>query len=256
MASLLGVEGGHAIGDSLPVLRSLYSLGARYLTLTHTCSTPWSEHSEVPPMDQKGLAGIGKQVVREMNRLGMMVDLSHTSLQTMRDVLAVSRAPVIFSHSAAQSLCNISRNVPDVILRQLALQGGLVMVSFYSRFLTCSDTATVDDVIAHIEHIRSVAGPQHVGLGAGYDGINRVPLGLPDSSSYPVLVTRLLARPGWSEQDVKALVGLNFLRVFRKVEKVRDRLSAEEPLPLDRVTPEIPAHLTSACSYRVPLHTH
>ncbi|KAF0293539.1 Dipeptidase 1 [Amphibalanus amphitrite] len=222
MASLLGVEGGHAIASSLSVLRSFHDLGARYLTLTHTCSTPWSEYSEVPSLQQRGLTEFGESVVREMNRLGMVVDLSHTSTQTMRDVLAVSRAPVMFSHSSAHALCNISRNVPDAILKQLALHGGIVMVSFYNRFLTCGKNATIHDVIAHIEHIRRVAGVDHIGLGAGYDGIDLVPEGLEDPSKYPHLVAELLGRPGWSEADVRKVVGLNFLRVLRKVEQVRN----------------------------------
>ncbi|XP_043207995.1 dipeptidase 1-like [Amphibalanus amphitrite] len=249
MASLLGVEGGHAIASSLSVLRSFHDLGARYLTLTHTCSTPWSEYSEVPSLQQRGLTEFGESVVREMNRLGMVVDLSHTSTQTMRDVLAVSRAPVMFSHSSAHALCNISRNVPDAILKQLALHGGIVMVSFYNRFLTCGKNATIHDVIAHIEHIRRVAGVDHIGLGAGYDGIDLVPEGLEDPSKYPYLVAELLGRPGWSEADVRKVVGLNFLRVLRKVEQTRDHLSAKKPISLEPLPDIDEDYINNNCTY-------
>ncbi|XP_037084753.1 dipeptidase 1-like [Pollicipes pollicipes] len=253
MASLLGVEGGHAIASSLPVLRSLHALGARYLTLTHNCNTPWSEYSEVPSLAQRGLTDIGESVVREMNRLGMVVDLSHASTQTMRDVLAVSRAPAMFSHSSAHALCNISRNVPDVILKQLALQGGIVMISFYNRFLTCGENATLTDVVAHIDHIRRVAGVDHIGLGAGYDGIDLVPDGLADPSTYPLLVAELLSRSGWSETDVKKLVGLNILRVLRKVEEIRDHLSMEEPVSLEALHRIDQHYINNNCTYDLRL---
>ncbi|CAH1398844.1 unnamed protein product [Nezara viridula] len=148
-----------------------YGLGARYLTLTHTCHTPWAGccHGED---DNQGLSHFGKLVVRELNRLGMLVDLSHTSFKTMEAALNESVAPVIFSHSSAFALCNSTRNVPDYILKLLALNGGLVMVNFYTYFISCNQTATLEDVIAHINHIRKVAGEDHVGIGAGYDGIN------------------------------------------------------------------------------------
>ncbi|KDR07676.1 Dipeptidase 1, partial [Zootermopsis nevadensis] len=234
IASLIGVEGGHSLGNSLAVLRTFYSLGARYMTVTHTCNTAWadcsvtqlqseSSPSTASPVDHNkggGLTEFGKLVVREMNRLGMMVDLSHASVRTMKDALAVSKAPVMFSHSSAFALCNSSRNVPDDVLKLVALNGGIVMVNFYTYFITCNSTATITDVIAHINHIRDVAGINHVGIGAGYDGINFTPQGLEDVSKYPQLMATLLEDPSWREEDLKKLAGLNLLRVFRAVEEV------------------------------------
>ncbi|KAG7172582.1 dipeptidase 1-like [Homarus americanus] len=231
MSSLLGVEGGHGLASSMGVVRALYDLGVRYVTLTHKCHTPWAECSErdgLPP-NTPGLTPYGKEIIREMNRVGLMVDLSHASAATAHDVLRTSRAPVIFSHSAARAICNIDRNVPDDVLSLLAVNGGLVMVSFYSAFLTCNETAALTDVVAHINHVRTMAGADHVGLGAGYDGINRTPEGLEDVSRYPELFAELLKDPTWSLQDLKKLAGLNLLRVFSKVEQVREELAGEKP---------------------------
>ncbi|ROT85116.1 Dipeptidase 1 [Penaeus vannamei] len=217
VSSLLGVEGGHGLGNSMGVLRALYDLGVRYVTLTHKCHTPWAECSEDDSGEgpnAHGLTIYGKKMIVEMNRLGMMVDLSHSSANTARDVLATSLAPVIFSHSAARALCDIDRNVPDDILSALADNGGLVMVSFYSDFLTCGKPAAISDVIAHINHVRTMAGVDHVGLGAGYDGVNKTPQGLEDVSRYPELFAELLQDPSWSLKDLKKLAGLNLLRVF------------------------------------------
>lgn len=163
-------------------------------------------------------------VVRELNRLGILVDLSHAAHETVLAVLETTRSPVIFSHSSAQALCNTSRNVPDHILRLVAENGGLVMVSFYADFLTCTTVARMEDVMRHVTHIRDVAGEDHVGIGAGYDGINRTPVGLEDVSRYPYLLAELARTKGWTMNQLEKLAGRNFLRVFRKVEKVKEEL--------------------------------
>ncbi|XP_049787760.1 dipeptidase 1-like [Schistocerca cancellata] len=249
ICSLVGVEGGHSLGGSLSVLRTLYAVGVRYLTLTSTCNTPWADCSLADSpgrrSENKGLTEFGKVVVREMNRLGMMVDLSHVSVRTMEDALAASRAPVIFSHSSARALCNSSRNVPDSVLRKVALNRGLVMVNFYSQFLTCSQDATVADAAAHIEHVRSVAGVDSVGLGAGYDGINSTPRGLEDASAYPALFAHLLATGRWSEADLRKLAGLNMLRVMRAAEQMRDAMRLAGVPPYEADPPPTP---TDSCS--------
>lgn len=236
LCSLTGVEGGHSLGGSLAVLRTLYAIGVRYMTLTSTCHTPWADSSsaDAPTFNMKhgGLTLFGKTIIREMNRLGMMVDLSHVSKGTMRDALEVSEAPVIFSHSSAYELCNTSRNVQDDILQSLAKNGGLVMVNFYSKFLSCSDNSTVQDAVAHINHIKRVAGIDHVGLGAGYDGINYTPKGLEDVSSYPTLFAELLGG-GWTIDELTKLAGGNFLRVMQQVEKIRDDKKAAGTKPYE-----------------------
>merc|ERR1711963_1314754 len=192
IASMIGVESGHAIGSSLPILRTLYSMGARYMTLTHTCNTPWADAAQVEqgyfPPRTNGISEFGEKVVLEMNRLGMLVDLSHVSSDAMRQVLNVTRAPVIFSHSGARSVCSNPRNVPDDVLEKVAEVGGVVMVNFYSCFLTdncTTEDATVLDVVKHINHIRRVAGVNHVGIGGDYNGVPWTPVGLEDVSKYP-----------------------------------------------------------------------
>ncbi|XP_015112301.1 dipeptidase 1 [Diachasma alloeum] len=249
IASLIGVEGGHSLGNSLGVLRTFYGLGARYLTLTHACDTSWAVCSVGETNNTQdnvpGLSEFGKAVVRELNRLGMLVDLSHVSTRTMRAALQTTRAPVIFSHSAARALCNSSRNVPDDVLRNLAKNGGVAMIPFYTYFITCNSTATIKDVIAHINHIRKVAGIDHVGIGAGFDGINFTPTGLEDVSRYPQLLATLLEDPAWTEEDIKKLAGLNLLRVFTKVEQVRDEWQRAAVLPVEKISPPD----NSACAY-------
>lgn len=242
IASLIGVEGGHCIGSSLGVLRSMYSLGVRYLTLTHTCDTSWAGTAE---SSEKGLSPFGRAIIKEMNRLGMIIDLSHTSDATTKAVFETTRAPVIFSHSAARALCNLTRNIDDEFLRQIAENGGLVMVSFYSLHVACGRTADIADVIAHINYIRSVAGIQHVGIGAGYDGIDSTPKGLENVSKYPELFAKLLEDPTWSEESLSLLAGKNFLRVMKSVENVRDYLKRAEIPPYENLEPP----KRSPCTY-------
>ena len=254
VASLIGAEGGHSIAGSLGVLRMLYALGVRYLTLTHNANVPWADSATDQPR-AGGLTDFGRDVVAEMQRLGMLVDLSHTAPATMRDTLAMARAPVIFSHSSARALCDHPRNVPDDVLAALGAQGGVCMVTFVPAFvspavweweqaliaelerrglnpwdLSVRETArreraaadpppraTVADVAAHVEHVREVAGIDHVGLGGDFDGGIDGLDGLPDVSGYPALFAEL-ARRGWTEADCAKLAGGNILRVLREAE--------------------------------------
>ncbi|XP_063976310.1 dipeptidase 1-like [Diachasmimorpha longicaudata] len=255
LASLFGIEGGHSIGASMAVLRSFHLLGARYMTLTHKCSTPWADSSsaedpsEYAPMDfhSDGLSAFGKSVVKELNRLGMLIDLSHVSTRTMRDTLAISKAPVIFSHSAARALCNSSSNVPDDVLRNLSVNGGLVMISFDSAHLSCGNSASMYDIIAHINHIRKNAGVNHVGLGAGYDGIMTPPTELPDVSGYPLLLAELTRDRRWSSTDIKKLVGGNLIRVMKEVEDHATSISNQSPN--EEWIPQEVIEDTSYCRY-------
>lgn len=247
LASLIGVEGGHTIGSSLGVLRSFYSLGARYLSLTHRCDVSWAGSSASPA--EQGLTPFGKAIVREMNRLGMMIDLSHSSDATARDVLQVTRAPVIFSHSAARQLCNSTRNVPDDILRLVAENGGLIMLSFDSEDVACGRQARLQDVIEHIKYVRAIAGIQHIGLGAGYDGIELPPLGLEDVSKYPELLAALLEDHNWSEEDVAMLAGRNFLRIMETVETVRDYWKRAAIQPIEQTEPQPKTQCTYMSSW-------
>ncbi len=258
VASLIGLEGGHAIENSLGVLRMYYALGARYLTLTHNVTTDWAD-AALDVAKHGGLTSFGRDVVREMNRLGMIVDLSHVSPAVMSNVLDVSVAPVMFSHSSARALMDVARNVPDSILARMPKNGGVVMVTFVSGFTTdrgmpewnrleraaltgITDTtaqrrareafekqhprpqATVADVADHIEHVRKVAGVDHVGLGGDFDGTTELPAGMDDVSTYPVLFAELIRR-GWSDADLLKLAGGNILRVLREVERTRDVLA-------------------------------
>ncbi len=229
IASLIGMEGGHSINSSLATLRMFHRLGARYMTLTHSLNTPWADTATDSPAHD-GLSPFGEEVVREMNRLGMLVDLSHTSPETMADALRVATAPVILSHSSARALTNVPRNVPDDVLRQLPKNGGLVMITFVPQFISpavaewnarpaadrpaTAPRATLAQVADHIDHIRKVAGIDHVGLGGDFDGITSVVLGLEDVSTYPALIAELLKR-GWSDEAVGKLAWHNLLRVMR-----------------------------------------
>ena len=225
IASLIGMEGGHSIDNSLAMLRMFHAAGARYLTLTHSSNVPWADSGTDTPK-VGGLSKLGEEVVREMNRLGMLVDLSHTSPETMRDALQVSDAPVIFSHSDARALNDHGRNVPDDVLRLLQKNGGIVMVTFVPGFLTRDGKATLADVASHMDHVRTVAGPDHVGIGSDFDGIESVPAGLENVSTYPSLTAELLRR-GWPDEDVRKALGLNVLRVMRRAEDVAARFQKQ-----------------------------
>lgn len=266
IASLIGMEGGYSIAESLGLLREFFDAGARYITLTHSRTTSWADSATDAPK-WGGLSPFGEEVVREMNRLGMMVDLSHVSEETMLDAMRVSEAPVIFSHSSARAVTGHPRNVPDSVLRLMAEDGGVVMVTFVPGFV--SETvrtwnaarsaeaarlgslnpgdpaavsgglaawtaahpipqATIADVVAHIQHVRQVAGIDHVGLGGDYDGVSALPVGLEGVDAYPRLLAALMAE-GWSEADIRKLAGENVLRVMRRVEAVAANKRGERP---------------------------
>ncbi|XP_019311058.1 dipeptidase 2 isoform X5 [Panthera pardus] len=233
LACLIGVEGGHSLDSSLSVLRTFYVLGVRYLTLTHTCNTPWAESSSkgIHPFysSVSGLTSFGEKVVVEMNRLGMMVDLSHVSDTVARRALEVSRAPVIFSHSAARGVCKNARNIPDDILQLLKKNGGIVMVSLSAGVLQCNLLANVSTVADHFDYIKAVIGSKFIGIGGDYDGAKGFPQGLEDVSTYPVLIEELLSR-GWSEEELQGVLRGNLLRVFGQVEQVRETSKGQSPL--------------------------
>jgi membrane dipeptidase len=260
IASLLGMEGGHVIENSLGALRMYYALGARYMTLTHNVHLDWADSAALPPV-HGGLTEFGEAVVLEMNRLGMLVDLSHVATETMDDALRVSKAPVIFSHSSARAVCDVPRNVPDSILKRLPANGGVVMVTFVAGFIDpaiarvealareevlrrtagiadASERDRIEDevfakvvrpkttialVADHIEHIRNVAGVEHIGIGGDFDGNDSWPEGLTDVSTYPNLFAELIRR-GWSDRELKLLAGENLLRAFEQAESVARQL--------------------------------
>jgi membrane dipeptidase len=244
IASMIGIEGGHAIENSLGALRAFHDLGVRYMTLTHSANHDWAD-SCCGLRQLGGLSEFGREVVREMNRLGMLVDISHVSPETMHHALDVTEAPVIFSHSNARAITDHPRNVPDDVLRRMPHNGGVVMVTFVPPFLNTDvmewgnlpperrragpePAATMDDVIRHIEHIRDVAGIDHVGIGGDFDGIDTVVRGLEDVSSYPALFAEL-SRRGWSEADLGKLAGENALRTWRAATHVALRLQQQRP---------------------------
>jgi membrane dipeptidase len=261
IASLIGMEGGHSIDSSLATLRMMHALGAGYMTLTHGQNVPWADSATDKPA-LGGLSRFGEEVVREMNWLGMLVDLSHVSPDTMEDAIRVSDAPVIFSHSSARALCDVPRNVPDTILRAIPKNGGVVMITFVPGFISQAiadhgaaaqaaqqslraqfpnndayvaagmerwraehpePRATLSQVADHIDHVRKVAGIDHIGLGGDFDGISSVVQGLEDVSTYPDLTAELLRR-GYTDQDIKKVLGLNVLRVMRDAERVSTEL--------------------------------
>jgi membrane dipeptidase len=260
IASLIGVEGGHSIDNSLGVLRSMYDLGVRYMTLTHSDTLDWADSATDEPKSH-GLSPFGEQVVREMNRLGMLVDISHVSAETMRHALRVTRAPLIASHSSAFALAEHPRNVPDDVLRLVQKNGGVVMINFYSGFVVPEGarlardmyqqvrdlqkkypdrrelraalaawrkehplpTGSVHHVVDHIEHVIKVAGIDHVGLGSDFDGIGTVPRQLEDVSCYPYITQELLNR-GHSREEIVKILGGNILRVLRKAEETAREL--------------------------------
>lgn len=275
VASFLGMEGGHVIENSLGALRAYYDLGARYMTLTHNVTLDWADAALDKPT-HNGLTNFGREVVREMNRMGMLVDLSHVSPAVMSNALDVSEAPVIFSHSSARALTDHPRNVPDSILARLPRNGGVVMVTFVPGFINNQvmeyerrarewrptnvaegDTAearrqraawraanpapraTVKDVADHIEHVRKVAGVDHVGIGSDYDGIDAVPEGLEDTSKFPALFAELIRR-GWTDADLKKLSRENALRALKQAEQVAARLQ-QERAPSVRTIQELDA---------------
>ncbi|MEU3051414.1 dipeptidase [Streptomyces sp. NPDC006984] len=264
IASLMGAEGGHSINNSLATLRALHALGVRYMTLTHNDNTAWADSATDAPV-VGGLTAFGREVVREMNRLGMLVDLSHVAASTMRDALAATAAPVIFSHSSARAVCNHPRNIPDDVLAQLPANGGVAMATFVPKFILPAavdwtraadenmrahglhplDTtpvamkvheefeathprplATAATVADHLDHMRAVVGVDHIGIGGDYDGTAFTPAGLDDVSGYPNLVAELLRR-GWSEADLAKLTWQNAVRVLRAAEDVARGLTAE-----------------------------
>lgn len=263
IASLIGLEGGHAIESTLSALRMFHELGVRYMTLTHNATTAWADAASDHPR-HSGLTEFGENVVREMNRAGILVDLSHVSPATMRDAIRVSEAPVIFSHSSARALVDHVRNVPDDVLRMLPDNGGVVMVTFVPQFIATGavewavrrdsvgeqarselddageiqrridawitsnpePAATIADVANHIDHVRRVAGIDHIGIGSDFDGVASLPAGLEDVSRFPYLFAELLRR-GYTDEDLKKISGLNVLRAMRQMEAVSARLRTE-----------------------------
>lgn len=248
IAALMGIEGGHAIEDSLSALRLFHRLGVRYMTLTHTNTNNWADSAggigNPPEKRHGGLSDFGKEVIREMNRLGMMVDVSHIGDETFQDVIETTEAPVIASHSSCRTLTNVPRNMTDDMLRALAKNGGVIMINFYNGFINTdyakpgdpvptksAQTATLDMLMAHFDHAIKIAGIDHVGIGSDFDGVDGLlPPGMEDVSKLPTITYELLKR-GHSEAEVKKVLGGNLLRVLAENERVAKRLQAAGKKP-------------------------
>ena len=242
IAALMGIEGGHAIEDSPRLLRDYYRLGVRYMTLTHWNTNHWADSSgdvDKPGVEHhNGLTPQGKDIVREMNRLGMIVDISHTADKTFYDALEASRAPIVASHSSCRAITNVPRNMTDDMIKALAQKGGVIQINIYCQFVSQKSAdapkdapvrATLADVVAHIDHVRQIAGIDAVGIGTDFDGITCAPEGLDDVSKFPNL-TRALLEKGYSPRDIKKIYGGNTLRVMRQVENVSAEMR-REPQP-------------------------
>jgi len=234
LASMMGVEGGYSIEESLQNLQRYYDLGVRYMTLTHSKNLSWAD-SATDEENLGGLSEFGEEVIHEMNRIGMLVDLSHVSAKTMKHALRVTQAPVIFSHSSARALTDHPRNVPDDVLKMLPKNDGVVMINFYSAFIAPNEAlkqdpkalGTLDDVCNHIEHVIKTAGIDHVGIGSDFDGVPRLPIGLEDVSTYPRITQELLNR-GYNKAEIHKILGGNLLRVLRKAELIAERLQQSD----------------------------
>ena len=230
VASMMGVEGGYSIEEDISNLQRLYDLGVRYMTLTHSKSLSWADSATDEPRSN-GLSDFGRDVIAEMNRLGMVVDLSHVSPETMKAALATTKAPVMFSHSSARAICDHPRNVPDDVLLLVRENGGVIMVNFYSAFIVPTEQLKVNkkapgsihDVVDHIEHLVKHAGVEHVGIGSDFDGVPMLPDQLESVAAYPLITQELLNR-GYGREDIHKILGGNVLRVLRGVETAAEAL--------------------------------
>ncbi len=231
IASMMGIEGGYSIENEISNLQRLYDEGCRYMTLTHSKSLTWADSATDEPK-ANGLSDFGRDVIREMNRLGMLVDLSHVSPETMRQSLAVTKAPVIFSHSSARAICDHPRNVPDDVLPLVTKNGGIVMVNFFSSFIAPTEVlkndknarGTLHDVVDHIDHLVKVAGISHVGIGSDFDGVPRLPEQLESVATYPLITQELLNR-GYDKESIHKILGGNMMRVLREAEAIGKTLN-------------------------------
>ena len=234
---MIGLEGLHQIGNSVSVMRTYYQLGVRYITLTHDCNNLYADAALAPKPKHGGLSDAGRDLIKEMNRIGMIVDLSHVSAATMRDALDITGAPVIFSHSNAYELCHHPRNVPNDVLQMVRRNGGVVMVTFYPEYLACDNpaSATLQDVADNVMYIGGLIGYEHVGIGSDFDGMAKGATGVEDVSKYPDLLQELVRR-GLRAHELEGVIGNNVLRVLGHVEKVAEEMFSVIPLE-DNVRP-------------------